>query len=148
MQWVSNLRTLLWVCVCWDVLSLETYAPMQHTLTVRFTPWPDSTSLTYTSAVSNQIVACITTVGGCLSVCCSSSVINSAIGWISQNTTVHNCQNNNKKVFIMYILHTFHTKKCKKTCQSDFYPSILDKTKPQSEHLFVMCELCSQASLK
>ena len=39
--------------------------------------------------------ACITTVGGCLSKCCSSSVTNLAIGWVSQSATVHSCQTRN-----------------------------------------------------
>ena len=48
--------------------------------------------MTYTSAVSHQVVACITTVGGCLSEGYSSSVTNLAIGWVSQSTTVHVCE--------------------------------------------------------
>ena len=68
-------------------------ASLQHTLTGRFTPRPLSCSLTRASTVSHQIVACVTAVHGCLSECCSSRVTNLAIGWISQNTTVHNCQN-------------------------------------------------------
>ena len=62
------------------------------TLTVRCTPRPDTCILTCASTVSHQVVSCITTVGGSLSQCCSSSVINLAIDWISQSATVHNCQ--------------------------------------------------------
>ena len=64
----------------------------QCTLTGRFTPTPYSSRLTSTRTVSNQVIACITMVGGCLSKCCSSSVINLAIGWIIQSTTVHSCE--------------------------------------------------------
>ena len=63
----------------------------QHTLTGRCTPRP-SHSLTSANTASHQVVACVTTVGGCLSKCCSSSMINLAIGWISQIITVHSCQ--------------------------------------------------------
>ena len=63
----------------------------QHTLTGRFTLRPHSCSFTHGSAVSHQPIACITHVCSYFSKCCSSSVINSAIGWVSQRTTVHNC---------------------------------------------------------
>ena len=62
----------------------------QHTLTSRCTPRPPH-SLTSANTASHQVVAGVTTVGGCLSKCCSSSVINLAIGWISQIITVHSC---------------------------------------------------------
>ena len=62
-----------------------------NTLTGRYTPRPISCSLTSASTVSHQVVACVTTVGGCLSKSCSSSVTNLAIGWISQTAAV-NCQ--------------------------------------------------------
>ena len=45
--------------------------------------------------ISHQTVVCVTTVGGCLSECCS--VINLAICWISQIATV-DCQD---KKYIM-----------------------------------------------
>ena len=61
------------------------------TLTGRCTPRPHSCSLTCASTVSHQVVACVTTVGGCLSKCCSRSEINLAISWVSQTATVHNC---------------------------------------------------------
>ena len=68
----------------------------QNTVTGRCTPRPNSCSLTSTCTVSHQaVVACVTTVVGCLSKCCSSCVINLAIGWISQIATVHNCQKYN-----------------------------------------------------
>ena len=57
----------------------------------RFISRPHSISLTCTSAVSYQDVAENTTVGGCLSECCLSSVTNLAIGWSIQSPTVHNC---------------------------------------------------------
>ena len=63
-----------------------------HTFTGRFTSNPLSCSITSASTVSHQAVACVTTVGGILSKCCPSSVINTAIGWISQIATVHSCQ--------------------------------------------------------
>ena len=63
-----------------------------HTYTGRCIPRPISCSLTSASTVSHHVVACVTTVGGCLSKCCSRSVSNLAIDWISQTATVHNCQ--------------------------------------------------------
>ena len=71
----------------------------QHTLTGRCTLQPRSISLTCAKAVSLQVVACITTVGGSLSKCCSSSVTNLAIDGVCEGTTVHNCQ---KKECITY----------------------------------------------
>ena len=44
---------------------------------------------------SQESVACIATVSSCLSKCCSSSMTNMAIGWVSQDTTVHNFQKRN-----------------------------------------------------
>ena len=57
----------------------------------RLIPRPHSISLTCTSAVSHQVVACITTVGGCLFKCCSIGMTNSAIGSVIQRTTVYSC---------------------------------------------------------
>ena len=57
----------------------------------RLIPRPIPCSLTCTSAVSHQVVACITTVGGCLFKCCSSGMTNSAIGSVIQRTTVYSC---------------------------------------------------------
>ena len=54
--------------------------------------WPLSCSLTQASTVSHQVVASVTTVGGFLLKCCSSSVTDLAIGWNSQSATVHNCR--------------------------------------------------------
>ena len=62
-----------------------------NTCTGRCTPRPISCSLTSASTVSHQVVACVTTVDGCLSKSCSSSVTNLAVGWISQTAAV-NCQ--------------------------------------------------------
>ena len=45
------------------------YKHKKHTLTGRGTPRPFSCSLTHASTVSHQVVACVTTVGGCLSKC-------------------------------------------------------------------------------
>ena len=84
------IMTLHW---CWLVL-LPHYLKqpdIQHTLTGRCTPRPSPCSLTCASTVSHQVVACVTTVGGCLCKCCSSSVTNLAISWVSQRATVHNC---------------------------------------------------------
>ena len=67
------------------------HCKQQHTLTGRFTPRPHSCSFTSPGAVSHQVIACITPVGSFISKCCSSSVINLAIGWVSQSTTIHNC---------------------------------------------------------
>ena len=75
-------------------------ASLQHTLTGRFAPRPLSCRLTFASTVPHQVVACITTVGGCLLKCCSSRVTNLAIGWISQDTTVHNCQNEEYNIYM------------------------------------------------
>ena len=75
----------------------------QCTLTGRCTPRPVSCSLTCLNIVSNQPVPCTTTVVGCLSICCSSSVMNTAIDWVSQNTTVYNCE---IEGFTCYALHT------------------------------------------
>ena len=63
----------------------------QHTLTGGDTPRPHSCSLTCVNVLSHQNVACVTTVGGCLSKCCSSRVTNLTIGWVSQSATVHSC---------------------------------------------------------
>ena len=63
----------------------------QHTVTGGCTPRPHSCSLTCANTVPHQVVAYIATVGRSMSKCCSSSVTNSAIGWISQSTTVHSC---------------------------------------------------------
>ena len=82
----------------WYVLKRQ----LQHTLTGRFTPRPHSCGMTCTSTVSHQVVADITTVGGCLSKGCSSSVTNLAIGWLSQSTTVHVCQKK-RYIFIMLL---------------------------------------------
>ena len=82
----------------WHVLKRQ----LQHTLTGRFTPRPHSCGMTCTSTVSYQVVACITTVGGCLSKGCSSSVTNLAIGWLSQSATVHVCQKK-RYIFIMFL---------------------------------------------
>ena len=68
------------------------------TLTCRGTPRPPH-SLTHASTVSHQVVACVTTVGGCLSECCS-RVTNLAIGWIRQSITVHSYKN--KEYTCMY----------------------------------------------
>ena len=68
----------------------------------RFTPRPPSCSLTCAIAFSHQVVASITTVGGSLSKCCSSSVTNLAIRWRFQSATVH-CQ---KKEYLMYTCTT------------------------------------------
>ena len=90
---------------------------IQHTLTGRFTPRPHSVSLTCASIVSHQVVACVTTVGGCLSKCCSSSVTNLSIGWVSQSVTVNHCWRKDDHITIMchiqYLLskitrQTFH----------------------------------------
>ena len=60
------------------------------TLARRFIPRPHSCSLTCAS-FSLQVVTHITTVGGCLSKCCSSSVTNLTIFWVSQGVAVYNC---------------------------------------------------------
>ena len=57
----------------------------------RFIPRPHSVSLTYTSTASNQIVASITAVGGCLSERCSIEMTNLAIHSGIQSSTVYNC---------------------------------------------------------
>ena len=66
----------------------------QHTLTGRSTPRTTACSLACVSNTPQQGVPWITTVGGCLSECCSSSVTNLAFGWVSQSTTVYNCEKN------------------------------------------------------
>ena len=62
------------------------------TCTGRCTARPHSCRLTSASAASHQVVACITTVVGCLSICCSTSVTNMTIGWVTQSATVLSCQ--------------------------------------------------------
>jgi len=64
------------------------------TLTGRCTLRLHSCSLTSASIISYQVEACITTVDGCLFKCCSCSVTNLAIDWISQIATIHNCRKN------------------------------------------------------
>ena len=81
-----------------DIGSPQYLQQIQHTLTGRGTPRPHFHSLTCASTVSHQVVACVTTVGGCLSKCCSSGT-NMAIGWVSQGTTSHNCW---KKRYTIY----------------------------------------------
>ena len=76
-----------------------------NTCTGRCTPRPIPCSLTSASTVSHQVVACVTTVGGILSKCCSRSVINLAIGWISQIATVHNCEIRIHHVNLCYLIH-------------------------------------------
>lgn len=63
----------------------------EHTLTVRCNSRPHSCSLTHTSAVSHQVVTWIATVVCCLSKC-SSCMIDYAISWVFQSTTVHSCK--------------------------------------------------------
>ena len=53
---------------------------------------PIPCSLTCTSAVSHQVVACITTVDSCLFKCCSIGMTNLAVGSVIQRTTVHSCR--------------------------------------------------------
>ena len=79
----SNLHGMKSLCTLWG-------AQQQHTLTYRFTPRPHSSSLTCASTVSNQVVARITTVGGCLSVGCSNDT-KLAIGWDIWNSAWYNC---------------------------------------------------------
>ena len=63
---------------------------------------PIPCSLTCTSAVSHQVVACITTVDSCLFKCCSIGMTNSAIGSVIQRTTVYSCW---MKVEILHDVH-------------------------------------------
>ena len=72
------------------------------TLTCRCTPRPHSCRETSASTASHSAVACIATVGGSPSICCSRSVTNSAIGWVSQSTTVHSCEKE-EHVFVDYV---------------------------------------------
>ena len=69
------------------------YSQVRLTDAGRLIPRPHSISLTCASTVSHQLqsVACITTVGGCLSKCCSIGMTNLAIGSGIQSTTVYNC---------------------------------------------------------
>ena len=73
-------------------LVVNIYMWIYSTLTGRSTPKPHSCSLTSLSTIYHQVVACIATVGGCLSKGCSSSVANLAISWVIQSPTVHNCE--------------------------------------------------------
>ena len=75
-----------------SMISLNTQTSTTHLDSLMRISRPQSCSLTSVSVASNQIVTFITTVGGSLSECCSSSVTNTAILWISQSTTVYNCQ--------------------------------------------------------
>ena len=72
------------------------------TFTCRCTPRPHSCSLTNASIDSHQSVACITTVGCCPSKCCSSSVTSSAIGWVIQSATVHNCHKEESSINVTW----------------------------------------------
>ena len=72
------------------------------TFTCRCTPRPHSCSLTSASIDSYQVVACITTVGCCLSKSCSSSVTSSAIGWVIQSATVHNCHKEESSSYVTW----------------------------------------------
>ena len=74
---------------------------IKRTLTGRFIPRPHSISLTCVSTVSHQVVACVTTIGGGLSKCCSIGT-NLAIGWVSQSATVHSCWRKDEHICIMY----------------------------------------------
>ena len=76
----------------------------KHTLTGRFTPRPHSCSLTGAYAASKQVVAFITTIGGCLSKACPISVTNLAVLWISKNST--NCKEKD------YIMHFGPSSRC------------------------------------
>ena len=89
-------------CIC-DIITplsyrLHTYSQVWLTDTGRLTPRPHSISLTYTSTVSNQVVANITTVGCYLSQCCSIGMTNLAIRSGIQSSTVHNCSRPRKRV--------------------------------------------------
>ena len=66
--------------------------PEQVSLTAarRWIPRPRSIRLTCTCNVSHQGIALITTVGGCLSECCSIEMTNLAIGWVNQCVTAYN----------------------------------------------------------
>ena len=88
------------VILCLTYIKYE----IAYTLTGWCIPRPPSCILTSASTVSHQVVACVTTVGGYLSKCCSSSVINLATGWISQIATVHNCQNEEYIVIFLHLL--------------------------------------------
>ena len=68
-----------------------------HTLTDRCTPRPYPCSLTHASAVSHQVVACITTVGGCLSESGSIGMSNFPIVWITLSTALYNCRKRNTR---------------------------------------------------
>ena len=81
----------------------------QHTLTGRSTPRTTACSLACVSNTPQQGVPWITTVGGCLSKCCSSSVTNLAFGWVIQSTTVYNCEKNT----CMYCVAGYHSTKDK-----------------------------------
>ena len=82
-------------CIC-DIITplsyrLHTYSQVWLTDTGRLTPRPHSISLTYTSTVSHQVVASVTTVGCYLSQCCSIGMTNLAIRSGIQSSTVYNC---------------------------------------------------------
>ena len=72
-------------------LRLHMYSQVWLTDAGRFIPRPDSISLTHASTVSHQVVASITTVGCCLSKCCSIGMTNLAIHSGIQSSTVNNC---------------------------------------------------------
>ena len=72
-----------------------------YTLTGGCIPRPQPCSLTCAITTSHQVVSCIATVVGSLSKCCSSSVSNTAIVWVSQRATIHSCR--------MNLYYTFQT---------------------------------------
>ena len=85
-------------CKHWDLMWNKSFSHLhimqgyyEHTLTVRCNSRPHSCSLTHASAVSHQVVTWITTVVCCLSKC-SSCMIDYAISWVFQSTTVHSCK--------------------------------------------------------
>ena len=65
------------------------FANNKLTLTGRCAPRPHFCSLTSATAASHQVVACIAPVGGSFSKCCSSSMTDLAIGWVSQCRNSH-----------------------------------------------------------
>ena len=102
---ISNSQNLLVGHVHDVIFKLQaTYLYSQVWLTsagrLIFRPIP--CSLTCTSAVSHQVVACITTVGGCLFKCCSIGITNLAIGSVIQRTTVYSCW---MKVELLHDVH-------------------------------------------
>ena len=121
--------------IVWVYMRMVLRLQLQHTLTGGYTPRPHSCNLTCALSAAHKVVAWITTVGGCLSKCCSSST-NLAISWVSQNATVHNCQRIDICIHVcLYVLVR---------CYIMLIAIPLEAMGTQYEHIdYFVCTMCS-----